>query len=229
MTLHQIRGGTSKALKQKEYNIAIGISLGNKWFTPENIFDLTLWSLDNTKDFVVVYVADLIHAINIEVRDGVSIVKAEKKAKKMGKKMMEDVKQILSEKIEPEVAKKIYLATWADFINEDYLAKMDYLYNLYGNDQEFQEVILNIVEDFVSKEERTFTVEDKRRFGTYIIEEMPEMLTKLPVGDLVYDANAYPFDSLIAKLCEDIQTGKAFPQIKADIIDQGNRVFLEVR
>ena len=69
MKLYKVRSGEERLVYNKSYNIGVGISLGNKWFSVENILGLIEWSLKYTKDFVIVYVADSIHAINIEVRN----------------------------------------------------------------------------------------------------------------------------------------------------------------
>ena len=88
MRLHKIISGELRKLENKEYQIGIGISLGNKWFTVDNIVELTRWCLDYSKDKVIVYVADSIHAINLEVRKQISREKAEKIADEMGDKYL---------------------------------------------------------------------------------------------------------------------------------------------
>ncbi|OHA88878.1 MAG: hypothetical protein A3C70_01680 [Candidatus Zambryskibacteria bacterium RIFCSPHIGHO2_02_FULL_43_14] len=65
MKLHKIRTGNREDLEDKKYTLSIGVSLGNKWFTIENIIDLIRWSLPRTKYDLVVYVGDSIHAINL--------------------------------------------------------------------------------------------------------------------------------------------------------------------
>jgi len=45
MKLYKIRGGTEEELYKRNYNIGVGISLGNKWFSAENILGLVEWSL----------------------------------------------------------------------------------------------------------------------------------------------------------------------------------------
>ena len=45
MQLHKIRGGDKEQLEKGEYTICVGISLGNRWFTTENIIELIRWSL----------------------------------------------------------------------------------------------------------------------------------------------------------------------------------------
>ena len=80
MKLYSIRGGNEFDLNAKKYNIGVGISLGNKYFTPENIAEAVRWSLQYSRESVIVYVADSIHAINLEVRSRITFEKAEKKA-----------------------------------------------------------------------------------------------------------------------------------------------------
>ncbi len=92
MQLYRIRGGNEEDLERKKYTIGVGISLGNKWFTVENIVNLTTWALDHTKDKVIIYVADTIHAINIEVRNGISYQESLQKASKQGDKILHEVK-----------------------------------------------------------------------------------------------------------------------------------------
>jgi hypothetical protein len=48
MKLYSIRGGTVKELNEKQYQIGVGVSLGNKWFSIENTAELVKWSLQNT-------------------------------------------------------------------------------------------------------------------------------------------------------------------------------------
>lgn len=43
------------------------------------------------------------------------------------------------------------------------------------------------------------------------------------------DAHAYPFDGEFLQFIGQIQKGEVFPEIGAKIIDQGPKVFIEVR
>ncbi len=54
-------------IKSKKFNIFIGISLGNKYFSTENTRKYILWALENTKDTILVLIADKIHALNYEI------------------------------------------------------------------------------------------------------------------------------------------------------------------
>ena len=112
MHLHTIRGGSVEDLKDHKYNIGVGISLGNKWFTPENILGLVEWALKYTSQNVVVYVADTIHALNIEVRKRRSVEYSIKEAKKQGEEIMSQTKNLLKGRLPEKEYSKVILVFW---------------------------------------------------------------------------------------------------------------------
>lgn len=216
-------------LENREYNICVGISLGNKWFTPENIVGLIEWSLQYTKEHVIVCPADDIHAINLGVRSRKSKSKSLELARKMSAELMALVKEEVSKSLSEEEKSKIIYATWSDVVNEEYKKKVSYLYNLYEKDSEFRIAIQDIVRGYTSKEERSFSDEDINVLSTYILEELPEVVGRVPVKGFTYDAYAYPFDSELTVFIEQIQKGERFPEIGKVIMEGEPKVFLEVR
>src|SRR3989344_457222 len=78
---------TESDLQSRKFNIFIGISLGNKYFSSENIQDYLLWALENTKGKVAILVPDKIHAINYEVKSGYSKERADNLAFREGEKV----------------------------------------------------------------------------------------------------------------------------------------------
>lgn len=50
----------------RKFNIFIGISLGNKFFSRKNLSEYISWALENTREEVVVLIADDLHAINYD-------------------------------------------------------------------------------------------------------------------------------------------------------------------
>lgn len=230
MELRMIRGGTYQDLHSRNYNIGIGISLGNKWFTPENIKGLVEWSLDHTKGYVLVYVADGLHAINVEVRNRKSPERAREIALSLGKSILDATEKLIAE--QPSLAgqhSRIFYANWDDVLTPEYKEKLSYLETKYKYDQAFRNTILGFIEDMTKHEQKRFSDVEKEKLGTYLLEEMPEVLARVPVKGLSYDANAYPYDSEFLKLVEEIQRGNIFPEIRENIIDTEPKVFLEVR
>jgi len=88
---------TIEEIKSKRYNIWLGISLGNKSFTKELIKDYLEWSLNFTKEDVLVVIGDRLYAINLEVLDGYSKLAALRKALKKGDEKEREIKEILAE------------------------------------------------------------------------------------------------------------------------------------
>lgn len=229
MKLYSVRGGNKEELKNRQYNIGVGISLGNKWFTVENIVELVKWSLQYTRENVIVYVADSIHAINLEVRNRISYEKALEKTDKMGSDILEAVRIELSKQLTEEDYEKTVYVKWDDLVDDSFTNKVEYLKSLYSNNIDFKKSIHSIVESFVQKEQRNFSKEDINRFGDYIIQEMPEVINRVKMKGIICDAYTYPYDGELTRLVERIQEGKIFPEIIENIMDTEPKVFLEVR
>jgi tRNA-dependent cyclodipeptide synthase len=229
MELYKVRGGSREALENKEYNISVGISLGNKWFTPENIVSLIKWSLRYTKEYVVVCPADDIHAINVEVRHRTSKVRAQEIAKRMSEEIMLAVREEVEKRLTEDEKAKIIYAVWSDIVDEKYKKKVDYLYEAFEKNSDFRSAIQGLVKGAVSKEKRSFTDDDINFLSTYLLEELPEITGRVPARGYVYDAYAYPFDPPLGEFVERIQKGELFPEIGKVIMDTEPKVFLEVR
>ncbi len=231
MELKSIRGGTIQNLQDKQYNLGVGISLGNRWFTVENIIGLIKWCLPRTREYVVVYVADSIHAINLEVRKRISYEKALVLSDKLGTDLLDQVKQLVQETFSPDEINKIFYVKWNMITDDKFKSKVKYLYNFYDNNEDFRDHLQLIVKNAIFKENnpRTFSEKDILRLTNYIIEELPEQTTRVPMGKYVCDAFVYPYDGEIVKMAEHIQNGEKYPEIKSNIIDTEPKVFLEVR
>lgn len=228
MKLYSVRGGSKEELEAKEYNIGIGISLGNKWFTPENILEQIRWAFQYTREKVIVYVADSIHAINLEVRDRITYERALVKAKDKGEKILEEVKKLVDQ-LPDEQKKMILYARWDEIVGDSFKNKLFFLDNLYENDTPFRQAIENTVRGFLLKENRHFSEEQIHKLGKYVVAELLELLNRMEMKGTICDAYAYPHDTEVTRLVEDIQGGKIFPEIKDRIMDTKPKVFLEVR
>lgn len=229
MRLYKIRGGSEESLLKKDYNIGVGISLGNKWFSAENILGLVEWSLEHTKDFVVIYVADSIHAINIEVRNRKSPERSKEIALRLGDQILEDVRALAKSKLSPNQLSKLHFAKWDELLTPAFQNKLDFLIHKYDTDITFRNVIIEIVDGFTSKEGRVFSGEDKIKLGSYIIAEFPEILGRTPINGLIFEAYAYPYDGALPELVESIQKGDLFPDVRDKVMDTEPKVLLVVR
>jgi tRNA-dependent cyclodipeptide synthase len=229
MKLYSIHGGTEQELINKAYNIGVGVSLGNKWFTIENTLEIIKWALSYTKEHVVVYVADSIHAINIQVRSDKSFEVASKRTIRQGRELLDSIQSEVEKIFTPADSSRIFYTQWRDLETEAYKAKVKIVYDFYENNADFRNLIERIVREYVSKEERKFNDAQIHRFGMYCVEELPEMINRVPIGGRSCDACVYPYISKLNLLVEDIQNGIQFPELKQAIMDTAPKVFLEVR
>lgn len=229
MKLYKIRSGSEESLNNREYNIGVGISLGNKWFSAENIVSLVEWALAHTKDFVVIYVADSIHAINIEVRNRKSPQKSMEVAQKMGDAILEEVRLLAETRLTSDQLAKLHYEKWDKLITPAFQEKLNWLTTKYETDTIFRNEIVNLVDGFTRSEDRVFSEEDKVKLGTYVIAELPEIVGRTPINGLSFDAYAYPYDGKLPEFIEEIQKGNMFPEIRDRVMDTEPKVFLEVR
>jgi tRNA-dependent cyclodipeptide synthase len=227
--LQQIRSGCKEELENKNYNLGIGISLGSTWHTVSNIIQLIKWSLVYTRENVVVYVADSIHAINLEVITGLNQEQARIAANKMGDELVASIQHEVKKQFSNEEIQHIHFAKWNSIETCSYKEKTAYLYSLYETDELFKKFIHASAKHIVLKDARSFSEDEIHRLGCYIIEEMCEIITRVKIGGVVCDALVCPYDSELARLVGKIQQGTVFPEIKSRMIDTLPKVMLVVR
>lgn len=87
-----------------------------------------------------------------------------------------------------------------------------------------------VVDDIhaINKEGRNFSDKDIMRLVEYIIEELPEMLSRVPINGTNFDANVYPGRSILTDFISDIQSGTIFPDISRTLIKTEPKIFAEV-
>lgn len=227
--LLQIRSGCKEELENKKYNLGIGISLGSKWHTVSNIIQLIKWSLFYTRENVVVYVADSLHAINLEVLERFSKKQALSAADKMGDELLTSVQQEVKKQFSKENVHRIHFAKWDSIETCSYKEKTAFLYSLYETDEPFKKIINASAEHIVLKEARSYSEDEIHRLGCYLIEEMCEIINRVKIGGIVCDALVCPYDSELSRLVGKIQQGTVFPEIKSGIMDTLPKVMLVVR
>jgi tRNA-dependent cyclodipeptide synthase len=204
--------------------------LGNKWFSIENTAELVKWSLQNTKNLVIVYVADSIHAINLEVRKRITRERADILADKMGTKFLDEIKKYLYDNLSETDFSKVRFVKWRELVDEEYRKKVNYLYQKYDQDLEFKESVVGIVKDFTSKESRVFLENEIHKLGMYILEELPECVARVQIGGYEVDAWTYPYiDNVLADFIYEIIDRKIFTEITDVLLDTKPKVLLEVR
>jgi hypothetical protein len=97
MRISDYRNTIEQSVKAKQYNIWLGISLGNKYFNAANLEDYIKGSLELSKEKILVIIADQPQAINYEVFENMKSETAMAKAERNGQKVFDIVSAIISE------------------------------------------------------------------------------------------------------------------------------------
>lgn len=191
MNIKKYLGTDKKEVESKAFNIYIGISVRNKYFTKENIKKYLDWALNNTRDKVAILIADEIQRYNDKVFFNISKDSAKKTAIKQGKKIKKLCAEIISE-YPKDIQNKIYLITWKDVINSFYYKEnTNIILNEFKNNSKFRCYLLNYMKtnmNIVNNLDK-----DKLEYITnYLIEELTVFLNGFLYEDVHFNLVPYP-------------------------------------
>ena len=207
---------TQEEIEKKLFNIFIGISLGNKLLTKDLAKKYIKWAYENTRDHVLVLIADDIDTINWEVFRDFTKEEAEQKVKEKGggiADMFERARRILAREEKDEgYLSGVTVAYWSDIQNKGYLHLRDILANEYKTNPEFKIAVLRFVNKYIETRDQKISDEKKDRLASYIINELPTLIGGLLWGDTLYNLILYPTyaDSGMSQFVLDVRGGKYF-------------------
>jgi len=188
MKIEEYLGTTKEEVESRKYNIWIGISLRNKYFTKENIEKYILWALNYTKDDVLIVIADRIEAINIEVLDKYNKLRAFKVALRKGDEKEKEIEMIIS-KLPEEKRKMIKIIRWREINNTKYHDyRIEVLFEEFKKKGAFYNKIIEMAKNHWSKGGRTLT-ENRlekllEKLSEYLLYEIPLFLNGAKYGGL---------------------------------------------
>ncbi len=199
-----------KEVESKKFNIWIGISLGNKYFTKQNIKEYILWALENTKENVVILIADKIHAINYEVRNKYTKKRSLSVALKKGKEIKQSIAKIIRQ-LPQEQQQKVHILLWNDIENDlEYKSAKKAILTEFKTNPIFYKKIIDI------PKENTIFKFNKKEFeilSSYVLNELPIFIKGLKYKKVIYDLIPYPGLGKIDALTLDLLQGKTFPEL----------------
>lgn len=203
---------TEDDIREKWFNIFIGISLGKKYFTREHIAVFLLWALENTKEKVAVVIPDKIHAINYEVKNAYSKERALSVARRKGDEVEKAVLEIMKEN---KISKsQVFILRWEQIENESYVQMLAVFRRAFEENLKFRETVINIVKETPQIKGLDFTDSQYEKLAQYVIEELPLLISGVWVGGgMHFEVLPYPGFANIDYLAIDLQEGKSFPEI----------------
>lgn len=209
---------TQEEVENKSFNIWVGISLGNKFFIKENIKEYILWAQKNTKDNVLVVVADAIQAYNFEVLDKISFAQAQRKAARLGDVKFNEVKEILSQ-LPKEQQQLVNVVRWSETTFDlEYQKNLILVRNEFKTNPEFHQTIIEIVKKGRSDRYSTLSKlvpEKLDRLAEYVLNELPHFINGVRGhgNNFVYNLIPYPVLSDLDLLTIGVNNKKLFPEL----------------
>jgi tRNA-dependent cyclodipeptide synthase len=199
-------------IASKHHNIWVGVSLGNKYFSEENLRKLIRWSLSNTKDHFLILIADEIHAINYQVINEYKPEHALAVALRKGQEIRKLVEKLVLE-LPVQDQKKASIFNWVNIKTESYYQSVAALENEFKNNPQFREYIVGIVNEHMGLRFPDLTLGDKEMLAQYILKEIPTFFHCVDNEGRVYTLHTYPGLSSLDKLLMSLQENKLFPDL----------------
>ncbi|MBN2642796.1 MAG: tRNA-dependent cyclodipeptide synthase [Victivallales bacterium] len=227
MLIKKVLNSTEREIRERKFNIFIGISLGNKYFTKPNIKKYIQWALRNTKDKVVVLVADKIHAINYEVRRGYSPERSLDVALRKGKEIKNSVIKILNS-FSPEEMRRVIILRWEDIEKDaDFSKEQRIVRQFYDFNSEFKEEIRKIVRENINPSVVKLKKDDHVKLEQYPLAEFPLFINGINYEGKSYTLIPYPGISKIDLLAADIQQGRKYSELGKKLGTRSKCVIVE--
>ncbi|MEK7102747.1 MAG: tRNA-dependent cyclodipeptide synthase [Patescibacteria group bacterium] len=213
VTIKEYLNVTPEEIEAKEHNIYIGISLGNKFFSPEHIKEYLLWALKYTKDDVLVLIADRIHAINYQVFNNYKEARAISRALRIGKDKHDEIEKVIEEFPESQ-RKRMHIIGWEEVVNTSaYSNNIAIIKEQFASNTDFHDAIFTMIDDSLGQRARDLSNEKKELLSNYILEEFPILLCGIDFGGKEYTLFPYPGIGYMDKVMDNIIQHKEFPDL----------------
>lgn len=199
---------------EKNFNILLGISLGNKFFSEENIELYLKWALNNTKKRIAFLVPDKIHAINHEVLNHYSESQSIDIAFKQGDEASKICNDLIK-RLDNKSQEYIKVLRWEDIETEKYKQMFQVLNLAFKQDINFRNIIIEVVRENIKKKD--LIMSDYEKLAKYVIAELPMLISGVEYEEEIYDLLPYPGISKIDYLALDLQEGRSFPEITKEL------------
>jgi len=197
-------------VKSRKFNIFLGISLGNRYFSKEHIRRYIVWALENTKESVLVLIADKIHSINYEVLNGYKKERALQVALRRGFEVEDSIKKIVRS-LPKEKQNLVKICRWESARNSSYYKrKIKIFLKEYNENKEFHDFIIKIVQENLGGKVKNLEKEKLEKLSLYILDELPILLNGVEFEDRVYNLHPYPGLTYLDDLLMGLQESKLF-------------------
>jgi len=220
-------------VEARKFNIWIGCSLGNSYFTKEHLKAFILWALDHTKEDILVAIPDRIQATNLQVLDRNTPERALKVAMQEGDKRFALLQEIVTA-LPLEKQHLVKMARWEELERSKYHEyRVKVIFDEFKKKGAFYEYVLNIVKANPKVQTKNPSLEGLEKLAEYVLYEIPVFLNGVKFGGSraeggkVYSLIIYPGFGLFDELCDGLQKHTLFPELSAQLKITNRQAMLE--
>jgi len=219
MEVQEIHNITEKDIASKRNNILIAICLGNKFFLnknnlrEENVSGYLQWALRNTKEKVLILIADEIQITNRNVRNkGVTSETNLKRILEDGRIIKSQLKELIK-KFSKEDQKEIEIIDWEEYMEKDELCKSTtaLIYKEFEENNLFRNEVFNTIRNTIT--DRRFSKEAYWKLCNYILDEFSVIYSGVKYEGDYYGILLYPYMDPTGYLMKDIMQKSKFPKL----------------
>jgi tRNA-dependent cyclodipeptide synthase len=225
MEFRDIFNTTQDAIETKQWNPYLGISVNNKYFTPENIAAFAAWGASNCRGGFALLVVDILQRINNEVFDKANVEKAISKAFRQSDVILDSCRQAVST-LPAEAREKVVILEWPDIMDAAYFHNTRIVFDNFQNNAAFRSYIVNSVSGNLGSIVNRLNEEKRLTLCNYVLYELSEFLCGFVYKGVHYDLCVYP--GSIATLTRELLQQDFFQDIYGQFIFHGPLAHAEI-
>ncbi len=205
-------------VERHAYNLWLGISLGNNFFTEEHLRAVIEFALHFTKEKVLVLIPGRMQASNYMHLEDFSRAKSLRKAFAEEDRKTNEIMNIISN-LDASQTQLISVASYDDVCTPEYIKQRELLFREFSKEEMFYSDVIDVVEEIINSRKRTLFKKRSEGLALYVLNEIPFFLNGVQKLDstLRYEVVVYPGVGGIDRLVNKIAEIDSYDQLRAKL------------
>lgn len=198
---------SKESILNKERNLWMGYSHGNKWFTSENIQSLINFGVTYTKESFLIWIPSRLYSTNFKYIENKSRAEALRLAFELGDEMKQKI-EVIVDKLPEDQKRKVIISSYEESLTLKFFAQRELLMKEFSKQLKFYDLVMEIANDILEARERTVSKDRAESVALYVLQELPLFLdgvSKIDEGP-VHTVIIYPglgkLDHLVSAIKE---------------------------
>ena len=210
LTTNTYLGVSETDIATKKCNIWIGVSLGNKSFTPHVIYEYVTWGLQHTKERVLVLLVDTIHRSNYKILSS----KSSGETERLVRKKTSSLKTGILEEFAKQGITDVPILGWDNVANTDeYKSNLEEVLKEFKSNKNFRSDILKLVKEArKDKVDKINSLNDEEidELVSYPLSELALFVNPIRYRGASYEVSPYPIRTRLDEIIVGINKGTIY-------------------